>query len=654
MHSYQGYNIPSSSLLPNFIMANNILPVGGVIHSFVPTECGYNIEEDKSNHLTGNGSLHAQAINIPMLLGEYFRHGFIRRAYLFSLTNADGYGLLESDQATRRPSYFALQSLIALLKDATWNSATHTWDGGQFKPKALLFTIPHVGVKCVTLQKHDGDYYLLLWNELPNWDSAAKKDRVNPAVTSVLNFETPVAGNATVYQQDDSGAFKAHGEITPVDNSLTVDVPSSVIILRIKAAPTATATVNPPSGLRGQATENSVQLDWQAPVGTKPECYFVYRNGWCVGANTITSFAETSPWIRPGLGYTYAVQGVDPAGNLSELISTVVQTAPKFPDLLATELAPEKEVIQAGDPVKFKIRIRNVGDGATPWSVGVGASFWVDGKFATWCGKDGPLAPGAAFDLLADGGPTGSPNWIATPGTHVLSAKVDDINRIPGEKFKSNNTLDRTFIVGGQTKNDGPKGELLGSSDPAPWKVNLTRDGTLDWIHWGTVDAKSVDRRAGANLISDLTPIGKVPPMWTPGSAVAASWSNGMPTHKMDSTSGGLWINGINNGFTFTVDADAEERTLKVYAAGIEGADCKFTATLSDQSAPPYVSTTWTGNRGQGAWAPVCDAFSAVYTVRFRALSPGQKLIIKYELTAEPNRSLGQARLTSATLARSE
>ena len=255
----------------------------------------------------------------------------------------------------------------------------------------------------------------------------------------------------------------------------------------------------------------------------------------------------------------------------------------------------------------------------------------------------------------------------------MLSAKVDDINRIPGEKVKSNNTLDRTFIVGdpktddsannagpngeltkgGTTKGELPKGELVGESDPAPWKVNLTREGTLDWIHWGTVDARSVDRRAGANLISNLTPIGKTPPMWTPGSAIAASWSNGMPTRSVDATSGGLWINGVNNGFTFTAPADTEERTLKVYAAGLEGADCKFTATLSDNSAPPYISTTWSGNRGQGNWAPVCDAFSAVYTVKFRALSPGQKLTLRYELTGEPNRLLGQARLSAVTLSRS-
>lgn len=126
MHSFQGYEVPSSSLLKNFIRSNNILPVGSVIISSMPTECGYNIEEDKANQIKGNGSPTAQALNLPMMLAKYFRHGFIKRAYFFALHNADGYGLLESDQQTKCPAYHAIKSLIAEFKDAIWNTQTHT------------------------------------------------------------------------------------------------------------------------------------------------------------------------------------------------------------------------------------------------------------------------------------------------------------------------------------------------------------------------------------------------------------------------------------------------------------------------------------------------------------------------------------------------
>jgi hypothetical protein len=89
MHSYQGYNVPESSLDPNETSVDNILPSGSTIKPFVPTECGYNVQADVSNGTNNTGSLRAQALNIPMLLAEYFRHG-IKRAYLFALHNADG------------------------------------------------------------------------------------------------------------------------------------------------------------------------------------------------------------------------------------------------------------------------------------------------------------------------------------------------------------------------------------------------------------------------------------------------------------------------------------------------------------------------------------------------------------------------------------
>jgi hypothetical protein len=48
MHSYQGSDVPSSSLLPNFVRSNRLLPTGAVIKPFVPTECGYNVEKTRA------------------------------------------------------------------------------------------------------------------------------------------------------------------------------------------------------------------------------------------------------------------------------------------------------------------------------------------------------------------------------------------------------------------------------------------------------------------------------------------------------------------------------------------------------------------------------------------------------------------------------
>ena len=46
IHSYQGSGAPASSLEMNITRFDNILPVGGVIKPFMPTECGYNVEAD--------------------------------------------------------------------------------------------------------------------------------------------------------------------------------------------------------------------------------------------------------------------------------------------------------------------------------------------------------------------------------------------------------------------------------------------------------------------------------------------------------------------------------------------------------------------------------------------------------------------------------
>ena len=388
MHSYQGYDVPSSSLLSNFVRANHILPVGSVIKPFVPTECGYNIQEDVANHIKGNGNASAQALNIPMLLGEYFLHGFIKRAYLFALTNADGYGLLESDQATRRPSYYALQSLIAELRDSVWNSKAGKWVGGQFRPRALLFTVENAPktFKCVTLQKENGEYTLLLWNEGRNWDATAKREIDNEPVNVTLRFATAVENSVKLLRQDGSGAFKAEAEASVDHGKLNLDVPSSVILVEIRRQKLPKPAKMPrPEQFTGEASDTLVSLKWKAPAkGAHPFCYFVYRNGWCIGSTTETSFQDRSPWIRPGLGYTYQIQSCDASGNMSKRVTSIVQTPAKFPELAVTDLGMEKTDVKPGESVRFRARIKNIGEGSTPFDVNVSASFSVDGEFVSW------------------------------------------------------------------------------------------------------------------------------------------------------------------------------------------------------------------------------------------------------------------------------
>ena len=645
MHSYQGYDVPSSSLLMNETRFNNVLPAGATIKPFVPTECGYNVQPDRSNGTNDTGSLRAQALNIPMLLAEYFRHG-IRRTYLFAIENADGYGLLEDDRTTKRPSYFALKNFLATVKDADWDPKTYKWVGGDFVPRALLFGLDGAPptVHTLTLQKKSGEYELLVWNEVKNFDQDTHKDIVNAPVSVTLRLQTPVAASATVLTQNAAGGYDVQKEAIH-KGRLVLQVPSSVMIIRLASAAAPLRSLpTAPRALHGTATENAVHLAWSAPAGpAAPAGYFIYRNGGFLTATRALSYDDASAWVRPGLGYTYAVQSYDRAGGLSRRAEAVIVTPDRRPDLVCTDV--DIPTVKTGDLVAFRATLKNIGAGATPSDTVTGLTFFIDGKYTSYATTDGTtLAPGASRVLTANGG-GGAGKWTATAGAHVLRVLVDDIDRVPSERSKENNNIDRSLLV------DVPSaGELLGAADPAPEQADLTSEGTTDWVHWGQEGKEGVNRKAsGGNKISVLGDIGADYRDATVGEGMSVHWSDGSPTARVDDSHSGLWLNGVGHGYRFTVPAGTQEHVLRVYVGGIEGAGCTLTAHLSDSSAPDYVSPTFDGNLSN-PWSPVPGGFTGVYTLRYRAAGPGQTLVVTWTLASEPNRFLGQARLQAATL----
>src|SRR5439155_12516423 len=52
--------------------------------------------------------------------------------------------------------------------------------------------------------------------------------------------------------------------------------------------------------------------------------------------------------------------------------------------------------------------------------------------------------------LTADGGANGSNSWAATPGSHIVTANADDVNRF-AEGNENNNTLSAAFNVFNQS-----------------------------------------------------------------------------------------------------------------------------------------------------------------------------------------------------------
>src|SRR5262245_36102986 len=180
--------------------------------------------------------------------------------------------------------------------------------------------------------------------------------------------------------------------------------------------------------------------------------------------------------------------------------------------------------------------------------------------------------------------------------------------------------------------------------------IDLTAEGPLDWVHWGLYTESSLDRKAAvASLVSDFTVLDS-----TNGYAFVYqfadnyngySWSDGTPTASVTNTTTGVWAYGVptkDSGFQITVPADTTLRTVKVYV-GVFSAKGKFEASLSDNSATPYVDTSFGNQMGNGP--------SGVYSITYAAQSAGQTLTIKWTLSSgggNGNVTLQAAALTAS------
>jgi len=431
---------------------------------------------------------------------------------------------------------------------------------------------------------------------------------------------------------------------------LAVDVPDAVMIVRLSpaAAPADGPAPATPQRLAGKSTPNTVDLAWEPPAGAGNLAgYFVLRNSRFLAAVTEPRYHDAGAYLRPGLGYTYEVLAYDAAGRMSAPARTVIVTEAKWPDLVVTDVRTEPTEPKPGEKVTFVSTIKNIGDGPTPHDTVLGATYFVDGQFLAWSDTcRGPLGPGESVVLKANNGPRGTAIWQATAGPHVLRGCIDDINRIPGEKSKYNNTIDRPLMIDVRSQ-----GAILGQTDPSPGSVDLAAEGTEDWGHWGHGGKVAATRKkTGGGRIGDLQEIGKGFTGPQPGFPTSVRWSDGDPTPDAKDSHESVWWNCVGHGHEFAVAADTEWRTLRVYVAGLQ-AGGKFTARLSDGSAPEYVSTTWARGGCDGNTLYV-GPFAAVYTIRYKAGAAGQKLLVNWTLADEQNRFAGQAQLQAATLRR--
>jgi len=186
-------------------------------------------------------------------------------------------------------------------------------------------------------------------------------------------------------------------------------------------------------------------------------------------------------------------------------------------------------------------------------------------------------------------------------------------------------------------------GTLVGAALPTTATADLTVAGTLDWAAWGYLSGAPPNyleqKAGGTNQISDVTTIGAGSgPNLFGNALVACTWSDGTPDAAVTNTTTGIYFNGLEDGYQFTVPADTTKKILTLYAGGYS-CQVQVEATLSDSSAPPYMDTSLI--------TPGGVALADTYTIEFSAGSPGQTLTVNVDcLTAG-----GNCTLMAATLA---
>ena len=597
MHSYQADWEVEASLYFNMSRAWNLLPRGATIKPFLPTECGFDVRPDPK---TGRGlpsQLRTQAIGVPMIFAEYFRYG-IPRTCLFAVQNTDAYGLLEGDWKTRRPSWWALQSFIRILSDAKWDAKRRQWIGGRdFEPRVLRFKMPDAPetVHTLTLQKADGRWCLLIWNDIRN--RIGDRDLENADVPVELAFKDGTSVTCTaMWRQTDfkgserPGAFRKVSHADVVDGKLKIAVPSSVVIVELtpaKAARAAGPKPPTPRVCQTAGTDRSVSIRIEMPASASFEAVTVSRAGmqcesihrWkfkAEGDRLVYDYVDATHWIHPGLGYPFFFRAVSTEGRLGDEASCVASTRDERYNLAIGRFgvhgADVKGRIKPGDKVRFEAEVVNDGEGASPnptdgvvgmYSSAVSVVFWVGEEGAFFGGSDGrtPIRPWDCKTYVThDGKDRGY--WTAKSGTHLVRLFLDDVGRVTGEKTKFDNFAQRTITIG-----DYP--------------------GVL--------------------------------------SAVERTVTGGVDAPTELATDGRL-----------VLPADRTKRRATVYLDVNEGATAELKASLSDQSAPPF-SMRIRANLA-GDTTPVPGHVKVRVDLEYQAATHEAQVVLKAEIVENPNR----------------
>ena len=387
----------------------------------------------------------------------------------------------------------------------------------------------------------------------------------------------------TISYRANSAGQRLYVQWTQVAGAGNVTLQAAALAGGVASPPAVPTNVNASDG----TSPTSVTITWTAVSGAVN--YTVYRStsagtqGSAIGSPTTNTFTDTT--ATPGLVYYYRVTATGVGGT----------SAPSSNDSGFAALAAP------GVPTNVA-----ASDGTSSVSVNV-----------TWTAVSGAASYTVYRSTTA--GTQGSA--IGSPTTAAFS----DITATPGTTYYYGVTATNTGGTGG-----GLAGAVLAATSP----VNLTTVGASDWAHW-TSPSGFVHKSNGGGQISTYTSIGSSSILAYGNDPRTVTWTDGAPTASGSSTQG-IFRAGIGTGFEVTAPADDTVRILTVYVGGWNSTG-QLTATLSDGSAPAYVSPLLNG----GA------QYNGTYQLTYRAAGAGRTLTIQWKQTA----GAGNVTLQAAALA---
>lgn len=223
MHSYQGGQLPANMLDEKWLPHTK--EISGDKPIYV-TETGWHNAKNSSRQ--PGISENVEAKYTPRLYLDNFNEPDIERTYRYEFLNVakgdtqrENWGLLNND-GSPQPAFNSLKNLLSLTKD----SGDKSFTPGKLDYKLSGDT---ENVKQTLLQKSDGEFNLILWQDAKSYDTKAKKDVAVPDNKVTLELGKSIESAKSYLPYKSTEAIGSYSNTKSIDLS----VPDHPLVVKL-------------------------------------------------------------------------------------------------------------------------------------------------------------------------------------------------------------------------------------------------------------------------------------------------------------------------------------------------------------------------------------------------------------------------------------